>query len=65
MHRRAEAAARDAVVRGAHELGFTDLGEPRYAGFRDAPRFHVDIETDDVEAETRRLLALGASEVAQ
>ena len=32
----------------------------------DAPRFHVDIETDDVlEAETRRLLALGASEVAQ
>ncbi len=31
----------------------------------DAPRFHVDIETDDVEAETRRLLALGASEVAR
>ena len=31
----------------------------------DTPRFHVDIETDDVEAETRRLLALGASEVAQ
>ena len=26
----------------------------------DAPRFHLDIETDDVEAETARLLALGA-----
>jgi hypothetical protein len=31
----------------------------------DAPRFHVDIETDDVEAETARLLGLGAVEVAQ
>jgi Glyoxalase-like domain len=31
----------------------------------DAPRFHLDIETDDVEAETARLLGLGAVEVAQ
>ncbi|MEW9553386.1 VOC family protein [Nonomuraea sp. NPDC050783] len=31
----------------------------------DAPRYHLDIETDDVEAETARLLALGASEVAR
>ncbi|MFI7614528.1 VOC family protein [Nonomuraea terrae] len=31
----------------------------------DAPRFHVDIETDDVEVETRRLLALGAREVTR
>ncbi|MBE1585445.1 VOC family protein [Nonomuraea angiospora] len=31
----------------------------------DAPRFHLDIETDDVEAETRRLLALGATEVSR
>ncbi|MEV4114141.1 VOC family protein [Nonomuraea sp. NPDC049695] len=31
----------------------------------DAPRFHVDIETDDVEAETRRLVALGAAEVSR
>jgi hypothetical protein len=31
----------------------------------DAPRFHIDIETDDVEAETARLLALGAVQVAQ
>lgn len=28
----------------------------------DAPRFHVDIETDDVAAETERLKALGAVE---
>ncbi|KOU55104.1 hypothetical protein ADK57_45745 [Streptomyces sp. MMG1533] len=31
----------------------------------DAPRFHVDIETDDVEAETARLLDLGATQVSQ
>ena len=30
-----------------------------------APRFHLDIETDDVDAETARLLALGAVEVSQ
>ncbi len=29
----------------------------------DAPRYHLDIETDDVTAETDRLLALGAVEV--
>ncbi|MFC0504337.1 VOC family protein [Micromonospora costi] len=29
----------------------------------DAPRFHLDIETDDVEAETARLVALGATQV--
>lgn len=29
----------------------------------DAPRFHIDIETDDLEAETERLLALGAERV--
>ena len=28
-----------------------------------AARYHVDIETDDVEAEVRRLLAAGAQEV--
>jgi predicted enzyme related to lactoylglutathione lyase len=28
-----------------------------------APRFHVDIETDDVAAETARLTALGAVEI--
>jgi hypothetical protein len=31
----------------------------------DAPRFHLDIETDDVEAETARLLGLGATQVAR
>jgi hypothetical protein len=28
----------------------------------DEPRYHVDIETDDVTAETERLVALGATE---
>lgn len=31
----------------------------------DAPRYHIDIETDDVEAETARLLGLGATQVDQ
>ncbi|MEV2216343.1 VOC family protein [Streptomyces sp. NPDC050997] len=31
----------------------------------DTPRFHLDIETDDVEAETARLLGLGATQVTQ
>lgn len=31
-------------------------------GVDDAPRFHLDIETDDVPAETARLMALGATE---
>ena len=26
----------------------------------DAPRYHIDIETDDLEAETARLIGLGA-----
>ncbi|MFI5885210.1 VOC family protein [Streptomyces sp. NPDC051554] len=29
------------------------------------PRLHIDIETDDVEAETARLLTLGATETAR
>ena len=31
----------------------------------DAPRLRLDIETDNVEAETARLLALGAVQVSQ
>jgi hypothetical protein len=31
----------------------------------DTPRFHLDIETDDVEAETTRLLDLGATQISQ
>jgi hypothetical protein len=31
----------------------------------DQARYHVDIETDDVEAETRRLIGLGAVEVGR
>jgi hypothetical protein len=29
------------------------------------PRYHLDIETDDVDAETRRLVDLGAVEVSR
>jgi hypothetical protein len=29
----------------------------------DAPRYHLDIETDDPEAETARLIGLGATQV--
>jgi hypothetical protein len=40
--------------------------EPQFTqAVDDAPRYHVDIETDDVEAETTRLVALGAIQVAQ
>jgi hypothetical protein len=31
----------------------------------DAARYHLDIETDDVEAETARLVALGAEEIGR
>lgn len=53
-------------------------GEPQFIGLKDAvpglvtaiqsvddaPRYHVDIETDDVAAEIGRLTALGAVEVS-
>ncbi|MGW5431592.1 VOC family protein [Streptomyces sp. NPDC004059] len=31
----------------------------------DAPRIHLDIETDDTEAEITRLIALGAEHISQ
>lgn len=31
----------------------------------DQPRYHLDVETDDVEAETRRLVGLGGVEVSR
>ncbi|GID29645.1 VOC family protein [Paractinoplanes brasiliensis] len=54
-------------------------GEPQFTGLRGAlpgltlaiqaidgdARYHVDFETDDVEAETARLIALGAEQVDQ
>lgn len=55
----------------AHEPQFTTLHEAlpglvtAVQAVDDAPRFHLDIETDDVEAETARLLTLGATQVAQ
>jgi hypothetical protein len=39
-------------------VGLQDVGEA-------APRFHVDIESDDVGAEVARLVALGATEVSR
>jgi hypothetical protein len=39
-------------------VGIQDVGV-------DGPRYHVDIEADDVEAEVARLVRLGASEVAR
>jgi hypothetical protein len=58
-------------VRAEREPGeeqFTSLGRA-VAGLvtalqavDDAPRYHLDFETDDVEAETRRLVTLGAVE---
>jgi hypothetical protein len=34
-------------------------------GVDDTPRYHLDIETDDVAAETARLMGLGATEEAR
>jgi len=31
----------------------------------DAPRYHIDIETDDLDAETARLIGLGAVEIGR
>jgi hypothetical protein len=51
------------------EPQFTSLedGLPGYVlavqGVDDAPRYHLDIETDDVPAEVARLTALGAEEI--
>jgi hypothetical protein len=50
---------------------YADLGQP-VPGMQfmvqrvgDEPRVHLDIETDDVEAEVQRLEALGATRVQQ
>jgi predicted enzyme related to lactoylglutathione lyase len=58
-----------------------DPAEPEYASYEDPPstgidlyvqaigedrpRVHLDIESDDVDAEAARLVALGATEVAR
>ncbi|SDD49912.1 VOC family protein [Auraticoccus monumenti] len=34
-------------------------------GVADAPRYHLDLETDDVDAETARLVGLGAVELRE
>ncbi|NYH40607.1 hypothetical protein HNR22_000334 [Micromonospora jinlongensis] len=57
----------------------SDPAQPQFVGLHEAlpglvaavqavddePRFHLDIETDDVPAETARLIGLGATEVSQ
>lgn len=54
-----------------HEPQFTSLigASSRLAvalqSVDDAPRMHFDIDTDDVDAEVGRLVALGAIEVSQ
>src|SRR5271154_4998408 len=54
----------------ADDPDYTSFGEPTpgvsllvQAVGDDSPRIHLDIETDDVEAEVARLTALGATEV--
>jgi predicted enzyme related to lactoylglutathione lyase len=56
----------------ADEPEYASYGEPKpetgielyvQAIGEDRPRVHLDIETDDVEAEVARLVALGATEV--
>jgi len=49
------------LLTGAHD----GLAVEVQAVDEEAARYHVDIETDDVEAETARLIALGATVVAR
>jgi predicted TPR repeat methyltransferase len=49
-----------ALQEAAHDLV---VAVQRLDGEADAPRCHLDIETDDLDAETARLTALGAVEV--
>jgi predicted enzyme related to lactoylglutathione lyase len=52
----------DKYVRLADPLGRLDI---EVQAVTHASRVHLDIETDDIEAEVRRLEALGATRVAQ
>jgi predicted enzyme related to lactoylglutathione lyase len=54
----------------ADDPDYSSLGEPTpgvelmvQAVGDPSPRIHLDIETDDIEAEVARLIALGATEV--
>ncbi|GIG27762.1 VOC family protein [Cellulomonas marina] len=76
-----DAAASAAFWSGALGTGEVDSppGEPQFLSLHgavhglvmavqavdDEPRYHVDLETDDVPAEVERLLALGAAEVGR
>jgi len=46
-----------------HAATLEDVGQvAAFVAVDDEPRYHLDIETDDVAAETARLVALGAVE---
>jgi len=74
-----EAAGFWSQALGLAVLDPNEGGENRYARLAQGPgalhievqrvehpsRVHLDIETDDIEAEVRRLVALGASEVSR
>lgn len=60
---------RDAEIE-ADDPSYTSFGEPTpgvdlmvQAVGDNVPRIHLDIETDDIDAEVARLIALGATEV--
>jgi hypothetical protein len=58
-----ELPAEDASYKGLHDAAHgLDIEVQRVDH---ASRIHLDIETDDIEAEVRRLEALGARRVAQ
>ena len=54
------------MLRGAFPalaIGVQAVGDADRGAVDDAPRYHVDIETDDHEAEAARLTGLGAIEI--
>ncbi len=62
---RADAQPDDDPYDGLGRLGGSLKLELQRTGRATAPRVHLDIETDDVSAETARLVALGASVVEE
>lgn len=61
--------ASPAPAPGEEQFTMLDEALPKLAvgvqAIGDGPRYHVDIETDDVQAELARLLGLGAAKVDQ
>jgi Glyoxalase-like domain len=71
--RRHGPAGRDRGLRRRDAPPYTSLGcfhcsllvALQHTGENTPPRVHLDLDTDDVEAEVRRLLALGATRLKQ